>query len=465
MTRRELRRMAPLATAAVAALALAACGSGGGNTDPGASGPAEVDTDAPVTISVGGKPTTEFPEQLDAFERRLDEFAEMYPNITVEAEETKWEADTFQALLAGGTMPTVMQVPFTEIGALIERGQVADITDYLSDSQVLEQLNPTVMDVVTDDQDRVWGVPIAAYTMGLLYNRALFEEAGLDPDDPPQTWDEVREAAQAIDEATDAQGFATMTLDNTGGWILTTTSYAFGSTLQSEDGTTATVDNPATAQVLEYYRTLRWEDNTMGSNFLLNYDDAVNAFASGQIGMFVQGADNYTNMVVNRGMPPEDFGVAPLPQDEDGLGTLGGGTISIINPTATPEEIAAGLTWIEFQSFQQFTDQEVALANAEAAAADGLAVGAPGLPVVNAELEAQYLEWIAPAINVPRENYELYLSTVEEIPLIPEPATKAQEIYALLDPVVQAVLTEENADIDQLLADAQESAQAAIDAG
>lgn len=461
MTRPVSRRhLLVAATATTAALALAACSSGG-DAPPST---ADVDADAPVTISVGGMPTTEFPEQRAAFERVLEEFAAEYPNITVEPEETKWEADTFQALLAGGTMPTVLAVPFTEIGALIERQQVADVTDFLADSTVLDQLNPTVMDVVTADE-RIWGVPSGAYTMGLLYNRALFTEAGLDPDSPPTTWEEVREAAQAIDESTDAQGFATMTLDNTGGWILTTMSYAFGGTVQSDDGATATVDNPATAAVLDYYHQLRWEDDVMGSNFLLNYDDAVNAFSSGQVGMFVQGADNYTNMVVNRGMPAEDFGVAPLPQAADGLGTLGGGTIQVVEPRASAEEVAAAIRWIEFQSFRQYTDESVALEQAQATAADGLAVGAPGLPVVNAELNDQYLSWIADEINVPRENYELYLSTVEEIPLIPEPVSKAQETYGALDPVVQAVLTREDADPATLLLEAQSSVQSALDLG
>ncbi len=455
------RRHALAAVTVAGALALTAC-SGGGTAPPSTD---DVDPDAPVTISVGGKPTTEFPEQLAAFERTLEEFTEAHPNITIEAEETTWEADTFQALLAGGTMPTVLSVPFTEIGALIERQQVAPIGDFLADSTVLDQLNPTVMEVVTDDAGQVWGVPTAAYTMGLLYNRALFEQAGLDPDAPPTTWEEVAQAARAITDATDAQGFATMTLDNTGGWILTTTSYAFGSTMESDDGATATIDNPAAAEVLELYRQLRWDEDVMGSNFLLNYDDAVNAFASGQVGMFVQGADNYSNMVTNRGMAPEDFGVAPLPQAEGGIGTLGGGSVSVVNPRATAEEIAAAMTWIEFNNFRKFTDQDVAVADATAAAADGVAVGAPGLPVVNAELDEQYLGWIADQINVPRENYELYLSTVEELPLIPEPSVKAQELYATLDPVVQEVLTNENADIAQLLADAQSTMQSTLDAG
>ncbi|SDD86055.1 ABC transporter substrate-binding protein [Auraticoccus monumenti] len=449
----------PAALALTSALLLTGCSS-----TPEATPPAEVDTAAPVTISVGGKPTAEKPEELAAYERRLEQFRTEHANITVEPEETLWEADTFQALLAGGQLPTVFNVPFTEMQGLIARQQVADVTDFAAQRESLSSINPAVNQVV-ESEGRSYGVPIGAYSMGLLYNRALFAEAGLDPDAPPATWEEVREAARAIDERTDAQGYGSMTVDATGGWVLTTTSYGFGGTMESEDGTQATVDNEATREVLEMYRQMRWEDNTFGSNFLLNYEDANNAFAAGQVGMFVQGADNYATMVVNKGMDPQDFGVAPLPQAEDGLGTLGGGTVAIVNPTATPEEINAAMEWIDFQTFDKFTDEAAARADAEAAAADGLAVGAPSVPVLDAEAQERYLGWIEEYVNVPRENYADYLGTVETLPLVPEPATKAQEVYSTLDPVVQAVLTREDADVDELLAEAQATAQSAIDIG
>lgn len=452
--------LAPAALALTGALLLAGCSS-----SPEAGAPvAEVDTAAPVTISVGGKPTAEKPEELAAYERRLEQFRTEHPNITIEPEETLWEADTFQALLAGGQLPTLFNVPFTEMQGLIARQQVADVTDYTAQRESLSNINPAVNQVVESD-GRSYGVPIAAYSMGLLYNRALFTEAGLDPDAPPATWEEVREAAKAIDENTDAQGYGSMTVDATGGWVLTTTSYGFGGTMESEDGTQATVDNEATREVLELYRQMRWEDNSFGSNFLLTYEDANNAFAAGQVGMFVQGADNYSAMVVNKGMEPEDFGVAPLPQAEDGLGTLGGGTVAIVNPTATPEEINAAMEWVDFQTFAKFTDEAVARADAEAAAADGLAVGAPSVPVLDAEAQERYLGWIEEYVNVPRENFADYLGTVETLPLVPEPAAKAQEVYATLDPVVQAVLTREDADVATLLAEAQATAQSAIEVG
>lgn len=452
-------RPAPVAVLLTVALALAGCAPGTAET------PAAIDPTAPVTISVGDKPTSEKPEELKSFERRLAQFGTEHSNITVEAEETKWEADTFQALLAGGQLPTVFSVPFTEIQGLIDRQQVADVTDFAATKESLSNINPSVTEVVKNDAGRMFGIPVNAYTMGLLYNRALFTKAGLDPDNPPATWADVRTAAAAIEAKTDAQGFSSMTLDNTGGWVLTTMSYAFGGAMESADGKTATVTNDATRSALEFYQQLRWQDDSFGDNFLQNYDDASNAFAGGKVGMFVQGADAYSMMVINKGMAAEDFGVAPLPQAENALGTLGGGSVMIINPTSTPEQIAAAMEWIDFRYFDKFTDEAVAKSDAKAAAADGLAVGSPGLPILNQKVNDRYLGWIQEHINVPRQNYRAYLETVETIPLVPEPPVKAQELYATLDPVVQAVLTRQDADLDALLAAANKTVQAAIDAG
>lgn len=437
----------------LAGASLAACSADTGNAG------------GTVTITVGDKPTADQPKSLEDFERKVEAFEEANPNITIKAEETLWDAQTFQALVAGGQLPTVMNAPFTEIQGLIERQQVLDITDLIAEDSSVHDLNPSVLNVVTGPDDHLFGVPTAAYSMGLIYNRALFEQAGLDPDSPPTTWEDVQAAAKAIEDNTDAQGFLAMTSDNTGGWVLTTMSYAFGDRIQSEDGTEATVDNPATASALELYKSMRWEDNTMGANFIVNWGDSMNSFAAGQVGMFVQGADAYNQVVVNLGLDPESFGLAPLPQTDDGLGTLGGGSAAIISPKATPEEAAAALKWTEFFYLAQYTDEDLAVQNAEAKAADGAAVGAPSLPLFDQATMEQYYEWVADYINVPRENYSLYLSTADTLPLVTEPSAKAQETYALLDTVVQAVLTRQDADIQALLEDAQTQAQSIIDAG
>ena len=89
-----------------------------------------------------------------------------------------------------------------------------------------------------DADGKIFAVPTAAYGMSLTYNRTLFTQAGLDPDKPPTTWDEVRAAAKTIAEKTGMAGYSSMATENTGGWQLTTSTYALGGRMQEvgEDG-------------------------------------------------------------------------------------------------------------------------------------------------------------------------------------------------------------------------------------
>ena len=146
-------------------------------------------------------------------------------------------------------------------------------------------------------------------------NRDLFTQAGLDPDDPPTTWQEVREDAKAIADATGQAGYATMTQSNTGGWILTTLVNAMGGSVEEFDGetATATIDTPEMRQALDYLRTLRWTDGSMGSNFLYDWGGINQAFASGQIGMYVSGGGNYGNLFTQNALDPSVYGLTVIP--------------------------------------------------------------------------------------------------------------------------------------------------------
>ncbi|TPX01019.1 extracellular solute-binding protein, partial [Schumannella luteola] len=114
----------------------------------------------------------------------------------------------------------------------------------------------------------IYGFPRQAYALGLQYNRDLFEQAGLDPDSPPTTWEEVREDAKIIAEKTGKAGYATMTQNNTGGWQLTAQAASRGGFMQSDDGATSTIANDGVKATLQYFHDLRWEDDSMGDNFL-----------------------------------------------------------------------------------------------------------------------------------------------------------------------------------------------------
>ena len=60
------------------------------------------------------------------------------------------------------------------------------------------------------------------------------------------------------------------------------------------------------------------------------------------------------------------------------------------------------------------------------------------------------------------EHFAPYTATVDKIKLTTEPAKNAQEVYATLDPVVQAVLTKKDADIPSLLASAKSTIESQL---
>jgi hypothetical protein len=90
-------------------------------------------------------------------------------------------------------------------------------------------------------------------------------------------------------------------------------------------------------------------------------------------------------------------------------------------------------------------------------------VGTPELPIFSRAQYETYQGWIKPYVNVPLDQMTGFTSKIFDAKLVNEPATATQDVYAALDPVVQAVLTKKDADIDKLLADANTKAQRAID--
>ncbi|GAA3661472.1 ABC transporter substrate-binding protein [Microbacterium marinilacus] len=458
---RPLRRRAAvraIVTLSVSALALTACT--GGPSEPSGDG----DT---VTLTVGDMPAATDEAALAIFTEKVEAFEDANPDIKIEGSETKYDPQTFAAQLAGGTLPVVMGVPVTDIQSLIARDQLKDLSSHYESEPVLGELNESVTANVQGTDGAYYGIPISAFTLAVLVNRAVFEQAGLDPDETLETWDDVAEAAVAVSEKTDAAGLAQLTTTNQGGWTLTALSAAFGGRIEETDGetTTATLDNEGTAEALGFLSDLRWKDDALGSNFLLDFDSAGPAFASGQYGMLIGASEWYNPLVRNFGMAPEDFGLMPLPQEAGGLGSLGGGSVSIVRADATDAEAAAAVAWTTFFHLDRFSDLEFAAEEAASQAADGGSVPRVGLPLVAPDAYASYLEAIDESINVPLENLETYYSATEsdDFTVVTEPPVEAQQVYGLLDSVLQAVFTDENADIDALLEQAQQSASTIVD--
>jgi ABC-type glycerol-3-phosphate transport system substrate-binding protein len=423
----------------------------------------------PVTITVGALRPGATQEAADALNLQISQFMTKYPWITVESEEYNWTAPTFTTALAAGTLPDVFTIPFTDGKGLIAQHQIVNIDSRVRALPYVDQFNPNVLVNGQDADGAIWAVPTQAYGMSLTYNRTLFSQAGLDPDKPPTTWDEVRSYAKTIAEKTGMAGYAEMATQNTGGWQLTTMTYALGGRMETfaDDGkATATLTNDATKAALRWLREVRWTDNSMGATFDYAWGSINQAFAAGQIGMFTGGSDLYTAMVQNNGLRAEDYGVTTIPLASDpNAGVLGGGTLAAVNVNTTEEQRDAAVTWIDWYYMNKLLTQDGAVADAEALKANNQPVGVPALPIFDKATYDQSQVWIKDLINVPTAQMVSFTSKIFDQQLVNEPTAHTQELYAALDPVVQAVLTDQNANIDALLDAANQQVQAVLDQG
>jgi len=405
---------------------------------------------------------------FDAFDARVAEFEKANPDIDVQPVEYEWKATTFTAQLAGGTLPDVFRIPLTDGRTLIANGQLADITSQVEALPYYDKFNPSVLETAQDDDGNIYGIPREAYAIGLHYNRQLFEDAGLDPDSPPTTWDEVREDAKAIAEKTGQAGYMQMTQNNTGGWQTTAATVSRGGRMEegTGDDVTVTLDNDATKESLEFLKELRWSDDSMGANFLYDWGTLNQAFAAGQIGMYTSGSDIFTSLTRENNLDPAIYGLTAIPiGDSPDAAILGGGTLNVVSAKATDEQKDAAVKWIDFYDVSKLVDEEAAVADARILADQDQAVGTPALPIFDQATLDQSREWIAEFVNVPQAQVSYFAEGNAGRTIVGEPTAKTQELYAALDTVVQAVLTDQNADIDELLAKANSDVQALVDAG
>jgi multiple sugar transport system substrate-binding protein len=406
---------------------------------------------------------------FNEFDNKIAQFEAANPGISVKGVQYQWLPATFAARLAAGTLPTVFTVPFTDGRSLGDNGQLANLTKYAQAEPYYKNFNPSVIAEGIDSKKQVIAIPTAAYAQALSYNRQLFSQAGLNPNKPPTTWAQLEADANQISQKTGKAGYAEMgASDNTAGWILTTVTDALGGRMETGIGTKAkaTFNNPQAVQALQMLQHMRWADNSMGSNFGLSWGTMNQAFAAGQVGMFISGSDVYTNMVQADNINPSIYGLAPIPLAKNKTaGVLGGGTLAAVSPKSNPAQIAAAMKWISFYYVDKLINRKAAIQDAKTLIKNKQPVGVPELPVFNQAIYDRSQKWIKPYINVPVSQFAPFNKGIFSENVIPEPESATQAIYGDLDASVQAVFTNQGADPSSLLASANSTGQSSISSG
>lgn len=443
-----------LAAALGLGLATAACGTSSSSDDAGGK------PGGKVAVTVNGRPPATQAFERQVFDADVAEFEASHPDIDLQPKEGFMDPKTFAAKLAGGQLEDVFYVYFTDPANLIARKQAADITDVVADSPAVKELQPGLLDIFRDGNGRLYGLPTANYSMGLVYNRSLFAEAGLDPDKPPATWADVRSYAQKISALGNGTvGYADFSKNNQGGWHLTSEIYSTGGEVARKDGDkwVAAFNTPQTRELLQTFKDMRWTDNSMGSKQLLEIPDVQRMMGSGKLGMYVAAADNIPTLVKQFQGKYADYGLGPMP---GGKATLIGGEGYMVNPKASREKARAGLTWIQWKfltpdryegTVKKFVAQDLPI---------GLATP-PTPDIWTGETQAKVEALKKKYANVPVQNYAPFIEGSKSLQGKIEPPN-AQQVYAVLDNVMQGVLTDRNADPGALLAAAETKVNSAL---
>ena len=444
-----------ITVAIVVASLLAACVAGASAKDSA--------TEATVTISVASLIPGSTPAAVKEFENQVKQFERANPGIKVKPVEYQWTGPTFAAKLAARTLPTVFEVPFTDAKTLGERGQLADLTREIKALPYFSKLNPTVLDEATTTSGKIVALPKGAYAQALHYNRKLFSQAGLDPNKPPTTWAQVRAFAKQIAERTGKAGYLQMgKADNTAGWILTTMTYSLGGRMQSGTGSEREGD---AEQPADDHRPEPPEDDAVdrqldGLQLRLRLERHQPGVRGRERRDVHQRLGRLHEPRPGEQHRPEHLRRHDDPAREEQDRRRARRRHARRRPTRRERGGEGRRGEVDRLLLRaEARHQAQAIRNAKSLVANKQPVGVPALPLFNKKQYDLANTWIKPYINVPEGQMKPFTSRIFGQRLIPEPAVATQAVYHALDTVVQAVLTDRNANISQLLQQANSAAQ------
>lgn len=334
-------------------LLLAACSSDGSSTqeqegtgkDVTSAGKAEKQE---VTFwhSMGGA-------GQEALNKIVENFNSSQDGIQVNAEYqgTYDESLTkFNAVAGSDSAPTVIQT--FEIGtkAMINSGQIVPIQELIdADGYDMSGLEENITNYYSLD-GTFYSMPFNSSTPVMYYNKDAFKAAGLDPEAPPATYEEVEAASKAIVESNpEMKGFALQAY----GWLWEQLLANQGALLLNNDnGRTATPTEIGWTEE-EGKSILNWVKNMVDAGTFANYgtngDNMMAGFLAGDVSMFLQSSASSRDVIDKA---PFEVGIAylPYPEAKERQGVvIGGASLWMIDGKSEEEQKAA---W-EFMKYVQ----------------------------------------------------------------------------------------------------------------
>ncbi|GAB4549789.1 MAG: ABC transporter substrate-binding protein [Anaerolineae bacterium] len=288
------------------------------------------------------------------FEEYAAKFSEQYPNIKVNVAYQGSYTDNrtkIQTELQAGAGPDVAVMLATDLFSFIEDDYLVPLQpkiDALTDSKAwVDDFFPAFWANSLDEQGAIWSVPFQRSTPVLYYNKAMFAEAGLDPEKAPRNQAELVEFGKKLTTAdrwgvwVPTEGFPI--------WLFTGAAIANGQNISTNDPAVVTFNTPAVQKSLEFWLALSKEHKVMPEG-ILSWGETPANFAAGKVAMAFHTTGSLTR-ILNES--PFEVGVGFLPFGEgnangEGYGApTGGGNIYLFK-NSSPEKQEAAWLWAQF---------------------------------------------------------------------------------------------------------------------
>lgn len=287
-----------LATTMVGGVLTGCSSSTNDNTNASGDNQAPVENkDEAVTLTIG---TNADPFEVDLVTQQAEAYMAENPNVKLVVEPIAgdiWEV--LKTRMMSDSEPDIFYMDIFQAAQFIDAGKLAPLDGMFTDEELAE-FEPTLVDAFRGEDGTLYGIPKDFSTLALYYNKAMFEEAGLEP---PTTWEELENAAKTLTK----DGVVGLSLQNEIARVQPFF-YANGGTML-EDGK-PTLNNPKNIEAYEYWLSL-FKNGYAQTPQQIGVGWDGDAFAAGYAAMTVEGTWMVNSM--NEVAPDMEYGVVPVP--------------------------------------------------------------------------------------------------------------------------------------------------------
>lgn len=284
----------------------------------------------------------------------IKDFNALDNGITVEYRQIQFDDVVSEAMRAysTGQAPDIIAIDNPEHALFASRGAFLDLTDKIAASDVVKPENyyPGPLKSVMWD-GKYFGIPKATNTIALYYNKDMFKAAGLDPDKPPQTWDELVETARKLtDPSKNVYGLTFSAKANEEG------TFQFLPWAQMGGGGYDKINSEGAVKALETWKKIIDEKLASPDTLTRSQWDSTGTFNSGNAAMAISGPWELDRMLKEAKF---DWAVALLPVPEQGAersSAMGDFNWAIFSNTEHPDEAFKVLEYFVSQDDRMFRD-------------------------------------------------------------------------------------------------------------